>query len=273
MTTADGSDNTPTTPAPPTSTSRRAGTKGRWWKVVAGGVVVGIGTGAFAAAMDKAPGDGLTGFLSAPLPVLITGLLGITFAAAIPAYLFAAADWHRRDDETAARRDVEEAEADVAADTDTSLAQVWRVTQLRIGLYHKQALEQSRASFRNAWISASAGLAVLSMCAFIAVRAGSATGAITVGTLGAVGVAVSGYLGATFLRTQDLVARQSQTYFEQAADAFRYLSAERLLEHIKDDAINDGTVSAMARTIVGGAGAAPFGVPPNGAAPPEETPQ
>jgi hypothetical protein len=75
------------------------------------------------------------------------------------------------------------------------------------------------------------------------------TGAIAAGGLGALTTALSGFIGATFTRAYVLASRQLRSYFEQAAEAWRYLSAERLVEQIHDRVRRDDAVAKLALRV------------------------
>jgi hypothetical protein len=65
--------------------------------------------------------------------------------------------------------------------------------------------------------------------AFLAFHVRSATAAITTGALGAVSAALTGYIGRTFIRSQEMSAKHLRAYFDQPLEFSRYLAAERLV--------------------------------------------
>jgi len=65
--------------------------------------------------------------------------------------------------------------------------------------------------------------------AVLAANVHSTAGAITAGGLGAVAAAFAGYIGRTFVRSQDSAASHLRAYFDQPLEFSRYLGAERLL--------------------------------------------
>jgi hypothetical protein len=137
---------------------------------------------------------------------------------------------------------------DAAAD-DTSFGALWVATQTRLNYYHEIATSQSQRSFAYGQIAAGTGLLVVLVCTVLAIVADSAAGAVAAGVLGGAAAAMSGYIGSTFLRTQDLAAAQLRDYFGQPLEFSRFLSAERLLSDIKDEARREEATVTLIQAI------------------------
>lgn len=117
-----------------------------------------------------------------------------------------------------------------------SLAALWAVTQQRIEYYHQIVTTQSEVSFKNGAVTSYVGLGLLLALAGVATfNTGDLATSITIGALGAVGAALSGYLGATFIRLQSESAAQLREFFSQPVEFSRLLGAERLIEYLPAD--------------------------------------
>jgi len=87
-----------------------------------------------------------------------------------------------------------------------ALSALWEVTHSRIDLYHQIATGQARRSFLSAQLAAIIGFTLIILFAVLATRTHNEAGAITVGSLGAVSAALAGYIGRTFVRSQESAA-------------------------------------------------------------------
>ena len=126
--------------------------------------------------------------------------------------------------------------ADQAQGSDTSrpderlaLAALWTVTHERLDLYHRIATGQARRSFITAQFAMITGFGLLIVFAIVAVQAHTAAAAIAASGLGAVSAAFAGYIGRTFVQSQQSAAAHLRAYFDQPLEFSRYLAAERLL--------------------------------------------
>lgn len=154
------------------------------------------------------------------------------------------------------------ARADEAASDEATmtLGSLWLATQTRLDYYHDIATSQSRRSFVNGQLASGIGLVVILICAALAASAGSLAGAAAAGGLGAAGAALSGYIGSTFLKTQDTASAQLREYFGQPLDSSRFLSAERLLATIEDkERRENATVDVIRALVEGRTPTAPYG--------------
>lgn len=157
----------------------------------------------------------------------------------------------------AVRGDIATADAQVDTAEDDGFATIWRASQKRLDYYHELGLVQSRRSFGYGLLAAGLGLVSAVICAVVAAQAGSVTGAVAAGGLGAVVSALAGYVGATFMRAYLLASEQLRAYFSQAADSWRYLSSERLVQQMPAGVERDRAIAALAIAV-----AAPHAVRP-----------
>lgn len=114
------------------------------------------------------------------------------------------------------------------------LASLWPVTQKRIDFYHEIALEQSRKSFRNGQIAMTIGFIAVIGVGFFAAFAKNGTASIAAGVVGVAGAAMSGMIGATFLKSQAEASSQLRQFFSQPVDLLHVLGAERLVQSLPD---------------------------------------
>lgn len=136
-------------------------------------------------------------------------------------------------------------EAKLLEEEKLGLAALWRITEERLRLYHEIATRQAQASFRNAQYAIGAGFIVIIAGACGIYFSKNATIAVVLGALGTAGAALSAYIGKTFLRLQENAATHLRSYFDQPREQFRYLAAERMLAHIKNDERKADTVDKI----------------------------
>jgi hypothetical protein len=115
------------------------------------------------------------------------------------------------------------------AQTRLALSELWAVTHRRLDHYHGIALGQAKQSFRNAQVAMGLGFALLVGFVIVALNASTTVGSIVAGGLGAVSAALAGYVGKTFIRSQEAAASHLRAYFDQPLEFSRYLAAERLM--------------------------------------------
>ncbi|MET8854669.1 hypothetical protein [Streptomyces sp. NPDC004579] len=118
-----------------------------------------------------------------------------------------------------------------SAETALVLPELWKVTHSRLDHYHETVLGQARRSFRSAQLAMWLGFLLLVAFVSVAVRASSTAGAVVAGGLGAVSAALAGYVGRTFMKSQEAASAHLRAYFEQPLAFSRYLAAERLLRN------------------------------------------
>jgi uncharacterized protein HemX len=77
-------------------------------------------------------------------------------------------------------------------------------------------------------LAAGFGFIALIVLGFVAARADNGTAAIAASAVAVAGAAIGGYIGATFMKTQEHSSNQMSQYFTQPVELLRALSAERL---------------------------------------------
>jgi hypothetical protein len=115
-----------------------------------------------------------------------------------------------------------------------ALSALWTVTHSRLDLYHQIATGQARRSFLTAQVATALGFLMLIGFAALAFNVHSTAAAITTGGLGAVSAALAGYIGRTFVRSQESAAEHLRAYFDQPLEFANFLAAERLLASQQD---------------------------------------
>ncbi|MGW0704034.1 hypothetical protein ACWD0A_33040 [Streptomyces sp. NPDC002867] len=123
----------------------------------------------------------------------------------------------------------------------SDFASLWAHTQKRLNVYHKISTRQAERSFLHAQIAAGAGFIAIVSSALIAGFARTTTASIVSGVTGISGAAMAAYIGATFTKTQERSSAQLKAYFLQPVELLRYLTAERLLDHLHGKARRVGT--------------------------------
>jgi hypothetical protein len=141
-------------------------------------------------------------------------------------------------------------EAELVSESELHLGELWRLTEERLRLYHEIATRQARRSFTNAQWAIAVGFVVVVAGAAAAFFAKTTTISIVVGALSAIGAALAGYIGKTFLRSQENAAAHLRSYFDQPQDFLRYLAAERLIEANLDGDHRAEAFKTIAQEIV-----------------------
>lgn len=147
-------------------------------------------------------------------------------------------------------------EAIVAARADSKgqllLGDLWAVNQQDLRYYHDIAIAQSKKSFRNSQFAAFGGFGTLIVVAFIAARSEGAS-AVAASVIGVAGAGLSGFIGATFMRSQAQASAQLMQFFHQPVEISRALSAERFIQNSFNE-LQDGdrgkVVSSVAQKIM-----------------------
>ncbi|MFI5732775.1 hypothetical protein ACIA49_21845 [Kribbella sp. NPDC051587] len=133
----------------------------------------------------------------------------------------------------------------------TDFENLWNVTQRRLDYYHDIATGQAEKSFaygqRAAWL----GLALIVLCALLAILAPTAVAAGAAGALGLAGGGLAGYIGRTFMRTQESAAAQLRAYFSQPLEFSRFLAAERMLTFIEEPVKRGTATVTVISALVG----------------------
>ena len=110
---------------------------------------------------------------------------------------------------------------------------------MRIDYYHKIATSEAQRSFFNAQLAAAGGFLIVIAAAITAAAANSATASIAAGATGAVGGALGGYVGRTFIQMQQEAESNLRAFFQQPVQVSQTLLAERMAkmrgEKVSDD--------------------------------------
>lgn len=146
-----------------------------------------------------------------------------------------------------ARQELRKAEEEL--EDSLRLQALWNVTHRRLDLYHRIATRQAKTSFYSAQAAMVVGFGLLIVFAVLTAKAQTTAASVVTGALGAASAAFAGYIGRTFVRSQEASAAHLRTYFDQPVELFRYLAAERLLEGL-DPAQRAAVVADLARAIV-----------------------
>ncbi|MFG2962739.1 hypothetical protein ACGFZS_05565 [Streptomyces sp. NPDC048288] len=139
-----------------------------------------------------------------------------------------------------------------------ALALLWEVNHSKLELYHKIATRQASMSFWSAQLAMFLGFGMLGLFVAVAYDASTTAGAIVAGGLGAVSAALAGFIGKTFVRSQEAAAGHLKAYFDQPLEMSRFLAAERLVADSGMTQEQRAAITAeLARAIVARPGATP----------------
>ncbi|WP_407562583.1 TRADD-N-associated membrane domain-containing protein [Streptomyces sp. 184] len=138
------------------------------------------------------------------------------------------------------------------------LADLWTVTHARLDKYHGIAQTQARHAFRNAQVAMGIGFGMLVGFTVLALIADNTATSIVAGVLGASSAALAGFIGRTFVRSQESTVETLRAYFTQPLEFSRYLAAERLVDGADLTREQRAEIlGAIAQAIVAQPGAAP----------------
>lgn len=146
---------------------------------------------------------------------------------------------------------------------------LWKTTHARLKLYHDVALGQANRSFRSAHAAMWLGFAALALFVGVALNASSTANSVVAGGLGAVAAGLAGFIGRTFVRSQEHAAEHLRSYFDQPLEMARYLAAERL---IADTTLSDEQRAQVLAAIVTAMVAGPQLAPADPQPPAPQTP-
>ncbi|MFB8347914.1 hypothetical protein [Streptomyces niveus] len=148
------------------------------------------------------------------------------------------------------------------AEANLALPHLWEATHARLKLYHDVALGQANRSFRSAQASMWLGFLALALFVAIAFKASTTAGSIVAGGLGAVAAGLAGFIGRTFVRSQEHAAEHLRSYFDQPLEMARYLAAERLVADANlPDEQRAEVLAAIVTAMVAGPQPQPSGDP------------
>lgn len=147
----------------------------------------------------------------------------------------------------------EEGGADRPAGENLTLSYQWATTNARLKLYHDVALGQANRSFRSAHAAMWLGFLALGLFVGVAFKASTTASSIVAGGLGAVAAGLAGFIGRTFVRSQEHAAEHLRSYFDQPLEMARYLAAERLIADTKlSDEQRAEVLTAIVTAMVAG---------------------
>jgi hypothetical protein len=148
-----------------------------------------------------------------------------------------------------AEKELEQAEHGVLSSGATDFLSLWTVTQKRLDYYHKIATTHAERSFLYGQIAAGLGFTIVLTSAFIAAFAHNTAASISTVVAGVSGGGLGAYIGATFMKSQDVASIQLRDYFRQPLQLSNYLAAERLLESL-DEGERKVAVRGMIESIM-----------------------
>ncbi|MEU7173987.1 MULTISPECIES: TRADD-N-associated membrane domain-containing protein [Micromonospora] len=137
-------------------------------------------------------------------------------------------------------RKAEDALVEHKTSAELDLVSLWALTHRRLDYYHELATRQADTSFRNAQFAMTAGFAILALAVVLMLLPTSTAGRLIMGSLGAVAALLGGYIGNTFLRSQENAASHLRAYFLQPLEFSRYLVAERLAASLSTENRDSG---------------------------------
>ncbi|MFE3250684.1 hypothetical protein [Streptomyces sp. NPDC059209] len=148
------------------------------------------------------------------------------------------------------------------AGANLALPHLWEATHARLKLYHDVALGQANRSFRSAHAAMWLGFLALALFVAVAFNASTTAGSIVAGGLGAVAAGLAGFIGRTFVRSQEHAAEHLRSYFDQPLEMARYLAAERLVADANlSDEQRAEVLTAIVTAMVAGPEPQPSGDP------------
>lgn len=146
---------------------------------------------------------------------------------------------------------IQEDEAELAKEgrAGTEFSELWSLTQRRIDHYHLLATSQSAVAFRTGQTVMGLGFVMLLLLGFAAALAPNGTAAIAASVIAVSGAALSGFVSATFIKSQAEASAQLREFFVQPVDFTRMLGAERLLELLDDPAQKAAAVQTLIASL------------------------
>jgi hypothetical protein len=116
-----------------------------------------------------------------------------------------------------------------------TFAELYDQNQERIDYYHDIATRQSKESFRSGQISTYVGFGLVVLIGVIAGLAPNGSAAVAASVVAVAAAALSGFVGATFMKSQTEASNQLREFFLQPVELARALNAERLLQDLAAD--------------------------------------
>ncbi len=134
-----------------------------------------------------------------------------------------------------------------------SLTVLWLDTQDRLRRYHESTLQRAGSSFLYAQIAVGLGLGALLAAGVVVLSVDNTAQAAVAGGLGAVGAALSGYIGSTFLAMYKQATDQLRLYFDQPVETLRLLAGERAALLLEDPERRSAALELIVSAAVRGA--------------------
>lgn len=146
-----------------------------------------------------------------------------------------------------AKGEVRDAEAKLAAKANEPLAlsSLWDVTARRLDYYHDIATVQANASFRRAQLAMTAGFGILVLALVLSLIPRTLTSSLAIASIGGLSAALGGYIGGTFIKSQEAASGNLRGYFSQPLELSRFLLAERLLRELPEEKKAEGTLKLI----------------------------
>lgn len=157
----------------------------------------------------------------------ITAALILVSAVAVPIVMFREACIDE-DEDKKCKKDCDVLEAALDKIGNATLSGLAKANFKQMRMFTVIALRQARMSYYASLVAASVSLLVLAFGGAVAVGIAPTTGKIAAGSVTAVGVALSGFLSATFMNTYRMAARQMSYYYGQPLVHCYLLHAEWL---------------------------------------------
>ncbi|AGL21465.1 hypothetical protein [Actinoplanes sp. N902-109] len=126
-----------------------------------------------------------------------------------------------------------------------ALSSLWGVTAKRLDYYHEIATQQANASFARAQAATIIGFGILILSLIFSLFAKSTTSSISISVVGGLAAALGGYVGRTFIKSQETASGNLKGYFMQPLELSRFLLAERLLQELPTDRRPDGVLMIL----------------------------
>lgn len=160
--------------------------------------------------------------------LIVVGLLGLLVLVCLGLVLAAARSEER---ERANERQVEQAARRLRENME--LPAIVEFNRVLLDQYHDIATRQANKSFRSGLLAMGAGLVVILVGTGLTVTLDRTSDQLVVGGVAAVGTALSGYLGSTYIAVYKQALAQMNHYFSQPVLNGYFLTAERIAEKLE----------------------------------------
>jgi hypothetical protein len=139
------------------------------------------------------------------------------------------------DEDKKCQKDCDELDAALDKIGNPTLSGLAKANFKQMRMFTVIALRQARMSYYASLVAASVSLLVLAFGGAVAVGAPALRGQVAAGSLTTLGVAMSGFLSATFMKTYRMAARQMSYYYGQPLVHCYLLHAEWLTMLLAED--------------------------------------